>query len=153
MALITLFNFWFTINRLSSAARIVAYIQVVLEDKSCGTWLGWETSLRMYRKWQNEKRKNNELEALIDDEIDGEALPDTLLYYKPIYYFHVCMVFSGVIAAYVVVMLFASKMHISLCALTVIVALVSIWYFISNRPTKVRRLIERNKVIWENSLK
>jgi hypothetical protein len=47
LAGLLVFNFWFTINRLGSAARIVAYIQVVLEAGR--PWRGWETSLRSYR--------------------------------------------------------------------------------------------------------
>jgi hypothetical protein len=31
LSLLTLFNYWFTVNRLQSAARIVAYINLVLE--------------------------------------------------------------------------------------------------------------------------
>jgi len=59
------FNLWFTINGIDSMARIVGYIQLVLEDKDV-KWHGWETSLRNYRKWlkgndfQNKKIDINE---------------------------------------------------------------------------------------------
>jgi len=51
------FNLWFTANRLSSNARIVAYIQLVLEpgSESAGTkplanWIGWENALWLWRQ-------------------------------------------------------------------------------------------------------
>ncbi len=49
VAMVFLFNLWFSVNRLRSATRIVAYIQCVLEEKVV-TWQGWETSLRHYRQ-------------------------------------------------------------------------------------------------------
>jgi hypothetical protein len=52
VALLTLFD-WFTVNRLQSASRIAAYIQLVLEPSSICQWHGWETSLREYRRCSN----------------------------------------------------------------------------------------------------
>jgi hypothetical protein len=51
VAALLLFNFWFTFNRLSSAARIAAYVQIELEARAYGRWVGWETCLREYRRW------------------------------------------------------------------------------------------------------
>jgi len=45
------FNLWFTGNRLHSDARIVAYMQLVHEGDPLVKWIGWENSLRDYRKW------------------------------------------------------------------------------------------------------
>ena len=42
VALLTLFNFWFTLNRIQSANRIVAYIQLVLEPSAKLQWIGWD---------------------------------------------------------------------------------------------------------------
>jgi len=48
LAFATLYNFRFTSNRLMSVARIVAYIQLELEERAIGKWVGWETCLRYY---------------------------------------------------------------------------------------------------------
>src|SRR5438552_2049956 len=97
VALLTLFNFWFTINRLQSASRIVAYIQLVLEPSATHQWIGWETSLRYYRTWL----KSQERTAYVDAKVDRTAAPDALMYYPPVYYFHGALIAVAVVAALV----------------------------------------------------
>ena len=43
------FNLWFTVNRLASNARIIAYLQLVHDRLVVEWWVGWETALRLYR--------------------------------------------------------------------------------------------------------
>lgn len=82
-----LFNFWFTVNRLRSIARIVAYIQVVLENGNIGNWIGWESFLRKYRKFIKSK-KELEMSRLLHSKIEKDAIPDAMMYYPPIFNFH-----------------------------------------------------------------
>ncbi len=149
MSLIALFNYWFTINRLMSAARIVAYIQVVLENKSNDDeWLGWETSLRFYRKWQRKNKSN--MKNIIKNELETDALPNSFLYYPPIYYFHIFIILSAVISSVTMAVMSGEKISIIFSVITCVVFLISIKYFYRYVPGKVRTLIEENRVIWIN---
>lgn len=54
-------NTVFAVHRISDDARIVAYIQLFFEDpKYRNCWIGWETSLKIYRS--NRKRKIGEFQ-------------------------------------------------------------------------------------------
>ena len=82
-----LFNFWFTVNRLLSAARIAAYIQLEIEERSHGHWIGWETCLREYRLWLNDERSKKREE--IDNILRTKVVPDALMFYDAIYRLHI----------------------------------------------------------------
>lgn len=146
MAIFLLFNFWFTVNRLHSAARIVAYIQLELEERSFGTWKGWETCLREYRKWLKKPTAN------IDSELDQEAVPDALMYYPPIYRLHIgiaslVMISSSVLA-------FSDRTWLAIGCLTGTFLLIA-WFFkaaYEYQPKLMRTGIERNRVIWKHVL-
>ena len=58
-----------------SAARIIAYIQLELEERAIGKWVGWETCLRYYRKWL--KTDPDEKVKDISEEIDKNAVAET----------------------------------------------------------------------------
>ena len=60
--LLLTFNLWFTMNRLTSSARIIGYIHLVHEGEFRENWKGWENSLSMYRDWcieNNDNAKNH----------------------------------------------------------------------------------------------
>lgn len=143
-----LFNFWFTANRLRSASRIVAYIQVVLEGKV--PWKGWETSLRKYRIWLKD---NHEAKIrIVEEELNQKAIPDALMYYNPIYQMHIAFVCLCLLAGF---LLTAREPNaINILATFVIVLLVGIfaWYCKQWRPSKMRNLIEWNVVVWQYAL-
>lgn len=145
VSLLLLFNFWFTVNRLMSAARIVAYVQLELEESVHGSWIGWETCLRYYRKWL--KSTPNAKEE-VDKLIDREAIPDALMYYPPIYYFHVGMIILSVIAAIAIAGVQYNTVNVTCAVITFTVGCFSGRYFFRYKPDFMRTLIERNRVIW-----
>ena len=151
VVVLLIFNFWFTQNRLFSSARIVAYIQLEHEEAALGRWVGWETCLREYRRWirtvEKDRAKRNEL---IDSRLDKEAAPRALMYYPPIYQLHVAFVVLGIIATATTA--FNSRQPADLLAAFGVLAL-SVPFAINavrRRPSRMRLLIERNRVIWEN---
>ncbi len=137
------FNLWFTVNRMSSMARIIAYIQLVLEtDKS--NWYGWETSLRNYRKWLKLNHKSvNQIQ------IENEAIYDNLGYYPTIFYLHIIvtiLVFL-ILAIFSINHLKSSNILWSLLTLGFLILFIS--YAIKNRPNKTKPQIEKNRQIWK----
>jgi len=151
ISLLTLFNFWFTVNRLQSAARIVAYISLVLEPGADLRWVGWETSLRCYRQWLKSKTER-EARGFVDANLERSAVPKALIYYPPVYYFHeALMVFASVLGALQLIQgasLWAWMFSVGAAAL----GAWSIWYFVRWRPARLRTAIERNRVIWQAAL-
>jgi hypothetical protein len=146
LAGLLLFNFWFTVNRLFSASRIVAYIQLELEEKAYGGWSGWETSLRFYRKWL--KQNAGRAKEIIDRDLDREAVPDALMYYPPIFQIHLGLMCLGGIAAAGVT---ASRLNaLSVVGLLGTLSLLAVFlsYCARYKPARMRLLIERNRAIW-----
>jgi hypothetical protein len=145
MSIVLLFNFWFTVNRLHSAARIIAYIQLELEERNFGPWKGWETCLREYRKWL----KDQNAEALVDSKVDKEAVPDALMYYPAIYLLHLGIASLAAISSSVLAILDRNWLTISCLAASL---LLTIWFLksaLDHQPRLMRTRIERNRVIWE----
>lgn len=141
------FNLWFTINRMVSITRISAYIQLVLEERKYGKWIGWESSLRQYRIWKQKHIK--ELNALLNSKIDKEAIPKAQGYYKTIYYMHVGVVSLstiGSIANFVTSRSYVDLLYLILTALITILFLISA---INSRPNKMIELIEKHRAIWQ----
>jgi hypothetical protein len=144
MTIFLLFNFWFTVNRLQSAARIIAYIQLELEEKSFGPWKGWETCLREYRKWL----KNPMAKRVVDSELDEDAVPDALMYYPPIYRLHLGIACLAIISSGLLASLDTTWLTITCLATTLLLAM---WFFKSafqHQPRLLRKAIERNRIIW-----
>ncbi len=141
---VLLFNFWFTANRIMSAARIVAYIQLELEQQLVGRWVGWETCLRFYRKWLK-----------LDPDKKVKSIPlgmdeckDAMMFYEPIYTLHIALMISALVSAFFVTIYNLNLINI-LCTLGVV--LVS-WKFKKSTteysPNWAMGLIERNRIIW-----
>jgi hypothetical protein len=146
-AALVLFNFWFTFNRLSSAARIAAYVQLELEARAHGRWVGWETCLREYRRWLKGDTGKKDVE--IESSLDEEAVPDASMYYPPIYMLHIGLMFLVTAAA--VVLTFRQWSWLSGVSAFLVMSL-AVWfcaYLHPYRPKRMRTLIERNRVIWE----
>lgn len=146
LASLIVFNFWFTVNRLMSAARIVAYIQLALEEFAADKWIGWESSLRYYRKWL--KRDSSLANILVDKEMDKDAIPDAMLHYPPIYQLHIAIMAACGLAAIILAVL--SPSTVNSISITGVFCLNCI--FIRDcrkyRPAFISTLIERNRVIW-----
>lgn len=145
LAGLLLFNFWFTANRLMSGARIVAYIQVVLESGDTAKWRGWETSLRKYRMWLKEDPIGRS--ELVNARLDQRAVPDALTYYAPIFQLHMVLAGLCLLAGALISDLETTIGLVSLGGLVVLAGAFS-YYGWMWRPSKMRSLIERNTVIW-----
>ena len=85
------FNLWFTVNRLKSSARIIAYIQIFYESECKYKWIGWENALRKYRIWFNECDKEVNF---VKSKLKNINQYDNLSFYMPILILHVAMAFS-----------------------------------------------------------
>jgi hypothetical protein len=141
------FNLWFTVNRLRSAARIAAYIQLELEEKNAEKWVGWETALRRSRIWKKRTRKEDQ-ELAVAEKLQTDAIPDALMYYPAIYRLHIgllLVVLGGAIAAFV-----AQQDTRSLIGLLATLALAGwlVSYLIRWAPRDLSDLIEKNRAMW-----
>lgn len=144
-----LFNLWFTVNRLQSASRIVAYIQLQLESQRIAPWRGWETALRDYRKWL----KQNDVEVILEEEMDQEAVPDALMYYPAIHRLHLGIALLAIAGSLFVLRQDPAPLSIACSGSTLLLAAWLAFYAVRYRPTAMRGLIERNRVIWEHVLR
>lgn len=119
------YNLWFTANRIRSNARIVGYIQEILEGPFRKHWIGWERSLVFYRRWclESQERSSgsearhdkadepqdcNSSSVVISDvaetteseiraEFRKERQYDSRRFYSPIYWFHIAVAFMAVL--------------------------------------------------------
>ena len=149
MAGLLLFNLWFTVNRLSSAGRIVAYIQLQLEERRFRPWKGWETCLREYRRWI----KQPDASEIVGRDLDRSAIPDALMYYPAIYQLHIGIAVLALISSGFLVL--GSPSLISRACSGGTLLLIA-WFIVSAirfRPAKMRATIERNRVIWTHVLR
>lgn len=149
MAGLLLFNLWFTVNRLYSAGRIVAYIQLQLEEQQVGPWKGRETCLREYRKWI----RKPDAPEIVDRDLDWTAVPDALMYYPAIYQLHIGIAVLALISSASVALGSPSLVSRACSGGTF---LLIAWFIVSAiryRPAKLRTTIERNRVIWTHVLR
>ena len=138
------FNLWFTVNRMGSIARIVAYTQLILEDKA-SPWFGWETSLRKYRKWL----KSNKLKVQ-SVPITQEAVYDSLGYYPVIFSVHVATNWLIAILSIVYAFIAPSRRGWVVAATVAVSVVVFTVYAIKSRPREIRPQIEQNRKIWSD---
>lgn len=140
-----LFNFWFTVNRLISGARIVAYILLVLEPSAPLPWAGWESSLRKYRVWSATTPNAQEI---IDERMKDRDIPDSLMYYGPIFWLHVALVVSSTITA--IRFTYEDPKPVNIIAVCVTMIAVVAFAIYAKRwlPSRMQTMIERNLVIW-----
>nr|MBN2278339.1 hypothetical protein [candidate division Zixibacteria bacterium] len=141
-----LFNLWFTANRLRSAARIVAYIQVVLESDDKKNWRGWETFLREYRRWKKSRSKK-EVRRIVEEKLDKSAIPDSMMFYPPIFMFHIIIVLSALVISFCLAYNDRSVLFICMGACTALAAIIFFIYAYMFRPSLMRVLIEENIVV------
>jgi hypothetical protein len=148
---VLLVNLWFTKNRLRSIGRISAYIAVVLE--SCPEkWIGWECSLRKYRTWEN-SHSPEEIEKLIAKRLDASAVPGQIMFYYPLFMLHIIAV--AVALAISIGIIFEEHSLFNLIAFfanVVTVFILAGYCAGSYRPSEIKYLIERQRVMWIDSL-
>jgi len=151
LAVLSVFNFWFTVNRIRSACRMVAYIQLVLEPSATVPWLGWETSLREYRKWI--KRNGDASTASVTSRIDHDAVPDALTYYPSLYYFHMGLIGGATLIALGLLIQYGTPWRWGCFLITAVLGAWSVVYLKRWRPSVMKDAIERQRVLWQSTLK
>jgi hypothetical protein len=149
--IVLVFNLWFTLNRLQSSARIIAYLQLIHEGSVAKRWIGWETALRKHREWQFTHQKDSPGWEGRDD----FRQYDHLAYYSGIYYFHLLLgltlttilvghstsfsaVIDGTASTADIIQLAANGFFTFLFGLVLL----------PFRPSKLRYGIETNRQIW-----
>jgi hypothetical protein len=150
IAALLLFNFWFTVNRLLSSARIVSYIQVVLEEGAPGSWRGWETSLRAYRIWKRTDLEGKE--QMLDVAVAQSSVRDSLMYYPAILALHIFLVVGVVIGNLAVAVVQPAPLTTVSAVVTGVLALVFGAYSLKWKPSRMQTMIERNRIIWKHVL-
>jgi hypothetical protein len=148
LVVLLLVNLWFTVNRLRSLARIAAYIAVVLEPLTDDKWIGWERSLRIYRKWM----KTHSLEErtkILESHIESSAIPDAMMFYPAIYWLHIATVVIALAVSGLLVVQSPGILEIVSLSITLLAGLVFAGYCIGpHHPSKMRDLIEVQRAIW-----
>lgn len=148
LVLILLVNLWFTVNRLRSMARIVAYIDVVLESSQDVKWIGWEKSLRAHRIWMK-SHSPQERTAKLKSHINQIAIPDAMMFYPPIFWLHAIMVALAVaVSAYSIIHATDVFQIYASSATFVISSIFGLLCIGPYRPAKMRNLIEVQRAIW-----
>ena len=145
-AALLLFNLWFTVNRMRSAARIVAYIRLVLEPGSTLPWIGWESSLALYRA-----RKHSAPIAAAAHPVNDEPT-DLLMYYGPIFWLHLLLI--AVSGAATILLAFATPNSINLgAALVTMIAIgISVFFALRWSPASMHGEIDEKERVWRHVL-
>ncbi|TAL69962.1 MAG: hypothetical protein EPN82_04925 [Bacteroidetes bacterium] len=137
-----LFNLWFTVNRWRSMARILAYIQIVLENED-SNWYGWETSLRYFRKWI--KHKNINVNKII---INKEKDIGYAGYFPIIYFVHIFLTICVSIVLFIYTLLNDEMLNLIVLIITLICLFIFLIYAFNVSPKKIRPNVERNRIVW-----
>ncbi|MBN2239849.1 MAG: hypothetical protein JW712_08740 [Dehalococcoidales bacterium] len=141
------YNLQFIGNRMKSDARIIAYIQMVHEPESIYKWIGWETSLREYRKRKLPSRNVSPSEQNpIND-------PQTFRFFFPIWVFHIILVMAmlttSVITLFSLLTLY-SYIGSGLALLSTIIFLYNA--LINFNPKRLNIGIEVERIKWDQVL-
>jgi hypothetical protein len=143
------FNLWFTGNRLLSDARIVAYIHLIHEGELKSKYFGWESALREYRKWNKIHTRLKDKDNLVKEKINPDYIPDKLMFYPAIWFFHFCIVL--LILVITSLSWWDSKTAISSVGLglSIIATLFFIAYAMGRfHPNRLKGSIEVQREIW-----
>ena len=143
-----LVNLWFTVNRLRSTARIVAYIGLIIESEH-DNWMGWENSLRKYREWIKGEFKEDKAEFI--EAIDGKVRKtDAMWYYHILLWLHLIPVIVGTIASiFYAYLKFETLEIIGLC-LTLPLSFIFFFACIKPfHPKHMGKLIATQRQIWK----
>lgn len=145
---VLLINLWFTVERMWSNARIVAYFEIFVESDQCQKWIGWEKSLRYYRIW-NKTQTKEKFKEFIRTHINPAAIPDSGMFYPSIFWLHVGMVLLAMVVAVLPLMEKMTLVPLVASSAAVVLGLVFIGFCCSKfRPNKMKDMIEVQRVIW-----
>ena len=147
------FNLAFTAKKLRSDARIIAYIQVYHENCS-EHWIGWETSLRNYRYWMEDHKKD--LDNWLKKNAHREYVHAEDWFYIQIYRFHAIFIFFLLVMcgaiAYNTISVESVESIKPIEAFIIIPIYVGFFYYIyknnSLHPSKSETLIEDEIAKW-----
>lgn len=143
------FNLWFTLNRLLSSSRILAYLILVHEGRLRPGWVGWESSLHRYRQWMLKQSH------LAEEIQTGHGLGqqyESRRYYAPIFLFHNTL--AGLSSLAIVVFALAHDLPRPIKAAVLGFALVVLLAFVVMswkqwNPRRVRNAVEAELEIWQ----
>lgn len=147
------FNLWFTVNRLRSNMRIIAYIQLFHESENKLSWIGWENALRIYRIWISRCKVEVEKAKV---EFSNITQYDNLSFFIPILILHNAMALA--IALFMSFRAWAAgPFQTASCELpftfflilnSVAFILFVIWVSVYCRPDELKHGIEKNRILW-----
>ncbi len=142
------FNFWFTVNRLQSSARIIGYIQVVLEGaEKADRLIGWETSLQKYRLWRAVDKAKKQ--KLLERKLTETPSSDSLRYYSPIYSLHIALICVTAVAAMLIGLRNPVPFNIACLVASLFILVVIGYYCVMWRPFKFQKLIDEEIISWQ----
>ncbi len=151
VAVLLTFNFWFTVNRLRSSARIVTYIQLVLEERVC-RWIGWESALRCSRQWKQRHKSDGTMRE-IEAHVDNELNQDVLMYFGPTLWLHLVLGVGTAFGAWVVgTTTWTTPAYLGRVATWAALALLGYlaWKW---RPDTMKKTLEIERAVWRKVLK
>jgi len=155
------FNLWFTVNRLKSNSRIIAYIQLFHESKTDHCWIGWENALRQYRIWDSNCKDEKHA---AEERFKQIKQYDNLSFYNAILAFHLSM--AAAVAGLMCYRAWALKSDIVswtlksdivseevgiivFCGIYLVTVIVFfLWARLEFSPDEVKDAIEKNRIRW-----
>ena len=148
LVIVLLTNLWFTVNRLHSNARIVAYLSVALEPSAVIEWIGWENALRKYRSW-SKRGTSEERSRAVAEHIDLAAIPDAMMFYPALWILHLATVIITAASSGASLINSMTPVSITAFALTMLTSAIFLYYCLGpDRPGKLRSVIETQRATW-----
>jgi len=140
------FNLLFTVNRLYSSARIIAYITLVIE-RNYKPYYGWENMLHFHREFTHKIGKKR-IKEIVNSELKKEFIPKGYGFYPLIYYFHVFVLIITYSSLFIKVK--------NLSCLVIVISLITILYFVylllKYNNNKMRKNLLYENIILEKVL-
>lgn len=144
-------NLWFTVNRLKSTARIVAYICLVLESSE-KVWIGWENALQKYRLWMKANTQKAQ-KNFISSQCNLEGVSDTMWFYHILLWLHIVPVCVGLLVSSLYAIVNPGLSEIVGFVLTLVLSIIfSIACVYQFHPNKMCGLIDIQRVVWTDCL-
>ena len=138
-------NLWFTADRMRSLSRIVAYIQVQLEEKTY-KWEGWEVSLRRFRRWVSQNGEGIKDTAKL---VSGDKpIPRAAGYYPTIYLMHLVAIGVTIGVATYLAINNGGWDDLSAAYLCSVPLLLCLYVAARYNPRKMANCIEETRAIW-----
>ena len=141
------FNFLFTVNRLYSAARIIAYIMLVIETNH-KPYHGWENLLVNHREFTT-RLGNKRLRKIVKDVVINEKEQKVYGFYPLIYFFH----FFIIVITYSSLFIKLEKIDLLVLVAIVIPFLFFVYLMVIYRISKIRNNLIQERTIMKMVLR